>query len=436
MNTFFIGMTCALIVLGLCFGYFLATRESELGQILILILSSYSGLSFLRMIFYVYGDLKFTQIQKKTVDIEEEELPLISVLVPAYNEAEVIAEVIKNYELIDYPHFEIIIVDDGSKDQGYEIALKEAALSPVTIRVFKKENGGKASALNFALEKAKGEFVLCMDADSKLAPLTLRKGVRHFLVNPNLSAVAGMVKVENNKSFIGGMQYLDYLYGHFQKKVLSVYKSVTIVPGPIGLFRKRDLDAVGGYERENTTYAEDTELTLKLLSCGKDIILEEGMVSYTEAPVSYKDLYRQRYRWTRGIFQAVMKNAQRFLEAEDSKYHKILCYLLWEQVLFPLIDFMLLLIFLCSYFFSPLSLEVSYLILYIYGMDLIVTALATRGEKRKLHWLLQSFIARFFYTNILVVWKISAFFDEWVARGMSWDKLERTGFNKPVVVEN
>ncbi len=398
-------------------------------QLLMMLLSSYSGLSLLRMVFYIYGSYKYQAESKKIKDLDEADLPFISVLVPAYNEAEVIAEVIKNYEIIDYPCFEIIIVDDGSKDNGYEIALKESFNSPVDIKVYKKENGGKASALNFALEKAQGEFVLCMDADSKLSPRTLRAGVRHFRENSNLAAVAGMVKVENKDNFVGGMQYLDYLYGHFQKKMLSVYKSVTIVPGPIGLFRTSDLLAIGGYEKEDTTYAEDTELTLKLLSVGKDIILEEEMISYTEAPANYRDLYRQRYRWTRGIFQAVLKNAHNFLNASDKKYQLIFIYLLWEQVIFPLIDFTLLIVFLGCFFFSPLSDEVSFLLLYIYGLDIVTTMMATKGEKNRFYWAFQSVLARFFYTNILVTWKISAFLDEWVARGMSWDKLERMGFS-------
>lgn len=428
VNSLFIVGTLALIIGALGLSYFLVSLKEEQGELILLVLSSYSGLSFLRMCFYMYGSFSFRALSQEVTDLPEEELPFVSVLVPAYNEAAVIAEVIKNYEIIDYPHFEIIIVDDGSKDQGYEIAREKAMHSPVDIKVYRKENGGKASALNFALEKAQGDYVLCMDADSKLSARTLRAGVRHFKANPNLAAVAGMVKVENKSNFVGGMQYLDYLYGHFQKKVLSVYKKVTIVPGPIGLFRKSHLLEVGGYEKENTTFAEDTELTLKLLSSGKDIILEEEMISYTEAPTNYIDLYRQRYRWTRGIFQAVLKNAHGFLNAKESSYQMIFMYLIWEQVLFPLMDFALLLIFLTCYFFSPLSDSVSLLLLYIYGLDILTTMMATKGEEKRWYWVIQSILARFFYTNVLVVWKISAFFDEWVARGMSWDKLDRTGF--------
>lgn len=437
VNAWCLGGALVMFSLGLFASTLLIYSDQKDAELLLTVMMGYSGISLLRMVLYVIGALKFNHEYIKIPSLErvlrtEEvaEYPFISILVPAYNEAAVIADVIKNYDVIDYPHFEIILVDDGSKDETYEAAKAAVRDSKLNIRVYTKPNGGKASALNFALEKSRGQFVLCMDADSKLAPNTLRSGVRHFYLNPNLSAVAGIVKVENTTSFLGRMQYLDYLYGHVQKKILSLCKTVTIVPGPIGLFRKSDLLAIGGYEKENTTYAEDTELTLKLLSTGKDVICDEGMISYTEAPSSYNDLYRQRYRWTRGIFQAVIKNAHRFLTAEEPKNQLVLMYLFWEQVIFPLIDFTLLFIFVFCYFFTSVSTTASMLLLYIYAMDIAITLMATKGEGKRLYWIYQSFLARFFYTNILVVWKISAFYDEWVARGMSWDKLSRKGFVK------
>jgi len=425
-------MALAAIMLasGVGISYFLSTGPKAQSELILTVLMGYSGLSFIRMCFYLFGEAKFSRESRSVLPIANIPLfPKISILVPAYNEAEVIEEVIRNYSLIEYPDFEIIIVDDGSKDDTYEVALRGAEKSALNISIFRKPNGGKASALNFALEKADGEFVLCMDADSKLAPATLKYGIRHFFNNPNLSAVAGKVEVENTDSFIGRMQYLDYLFGHFQKKLLSTYKTVTIVPGPIGLFRKSHLEQIGGYEKENTTYAEDTELTLKLLISGKEIICDDGMIAYTEAPTSYTDLYRQRYRWTRGIFQAVIKNMQGFLEAEEKRGLFLFTFLLWEQVLFPIIDFALLIVFILCYFFSPIEATASLLLLYVYALDFIMAVVATKGEKRKLYWIFQSILSRFFYSNILLVWKMSAFYDEWIARGMTWDKLSRSGFS-------
>lgn len=431
LNSVCFWFTCAVIGLSGLISYILVSSPKEQAQVILLVLMGYSGLSLLRMCFYVMGSLKYDRIAKDHQNIEEmDSYPFISVLVPAYNEETVIAEVIRNYSVIDYPNFEIIIVDDGSKDETFETAKSASLFSSLDIKVFKKENGGKASALNFALEKAQGDFVLCMDADSKLSPLTLKAGIRHFANNSNLAAVAGQVKVENTDSLIGRMQYLDYLFGHFQKKLLSTYKSVTIVPGPIGLFRKSFIDEIGGYEKENTTYAEDTELTLKLLITGKEIVSEDGMIAYTEAPSNYPDLYRQRYRWTRGIFQALAKNAQGFLESNHSRNHLLFIFLIWEQVLFPIIDFALLLTFLFCFFFSKVDSLASVLILYIYAIELVMAVVATKGESNRFKLVLQSLWSRIFYSNILLVWKLSAFYDEWTARGMTWDKLARTGFSK------
>ncbi len=413
------------------------------GDVVIIAIMGYSSLSFLRMCFYAFGayffdrkSIKFN-IENPIISDEatDDELPLISILVPAYNEGPVIKDVISNYSTIDYPNFEVIIVDDGSSDDTYIRAQEGLALNhKVNIKLFTKENGGKASALNFALEKSSGDYVLCMDADSTLGPNTLRSGIRYFKENPNLAAVAGVVKVENTQNFIGKMQYLDYLFGHFQRKVLSLMRLVTIVPGPIGLFKKVYIHKVGGYEKENTTFAEDTELTFKLITQGYDIVCDDQMIAYTEAPGNYRDLYRQRYRWTRGIYQALLKNTHNFLSADEVKYQKLFIYLLWEQVLFPLVDFTLMAVFVYCFMTSSFLEEYSLLFLYVFAIDIVMTFMATSGEKKRISWLYHSVLARFFYTNVLLVWKVSAFYDEWIIRGMTWDKLSRAGFCKPVIV--
>ncbi len=439
INHSLLGAAAVLALLGALMAY-QVTRGSY-GNWIVLGIMGYSSLSFLRMLFYALGsyfyELKARKFNKSHPINSglEMELPLISILVPAYNEGPVIEDVIKNYQVIDYPNYEVIIVDDGSADDTFEKAWMAATLSPLNIQVYTKANGGKASALNFALEKARGEYVLCMDADSTLGKNTLRSGIRYFFENPNLAAVAGVVKVENTETFIGKMQYLDYLFGHFQRKGLSLLKVVTIVPGPIGLFRRDLIEEVGSYESENTTYAEDTELTFRLITSGYDIVCDDEMIAYTEAPSNYRDLYRQRYRWTRGIYQALLKNTHNFIGADDIKYQKLFMYLLWEQVLFPVIDFILMGVFVYCFMTSQFLEEYSLLFLYIFAIDLVMTFMATSKEKRRMGWLYRSIIARFFYTNVILVWKMTAFYDEWVLRGMSWDKLSRTGFSSTTLVK-
>jgi cellulose synthase/poly-beta-1,6-N-acetylglucosamine synthase-like glycosyltransferase len=434
LNRIFLYLCALLLVVMTLFLWVML--ETSSAKFVVYIVMSYSCLSIIRLIFYIGGAVKydFRERNKVCSFISKSEEPLISILVPAYNESLVIKDVIKGYDSIDYTNYEIIIVDDGSSDNTYEIAKEAASHSNLNISVYFKVNGGKASALNYALEKSLGDFVLCMDADSKLSPGTLKAGISHFLIKPNLAAVAGIVKVENRTSFLTKMQYLDYLVGHFQRKAFSNLSLVSIVPGPIGLFRKEFIKNIGGYEKENTTFAEDTELTLRLLADGHDIICDDDMIAYTEAPISYTDLFRQRYRWTRGIYQALLKNTYKLIMSTHTKVHILYMFLMWEQVIIPVIDFFLLCLFVFHFIFSENSFIYSLLFLYVAFIDVIITVLATKGEKGRFSLVLYSIVGRFTYANILSVWKISSFIDEWNVREMSWDKLERNGFTDSIAV--
>lgn len=426
INKIFLYLCVVLLITMVSFLYLMFDNTNS--KFIVYIVMSYSCLSVLRLIFYMGGAAKYDFAQKSKVCNLIDDEPLISILVPAYNESLVIGDVIRGYDSIDYDNYEIIIVDDGSSDNTFDVAREAVLKSNLNIRVYLKENGGKASALNYALNKSNGDFVLCMDADSKLSPGTLKAGISHFVTKPNLAAVAGIVKVENKTSFLTKMQYLDYLVGHFQRKAFSNLGLVSIVPGPIGLFRKEFMNNIGGYEKENTTFAEDTELTLRLLAKGHEIICDDDMIAYTEAPISYTDLFRQRYRWTRGIYQALLKNTYKLIMSTHTKIHVLYMFLMWEQVIIPVIDFFLLSLFVFHFIFSSNSFIYSLLFLYVAVIDIVITLMATKGEVGRLSLVFYSVIGRFTYANILSVWKIASFIDEWKLRDMSWDKLERNGF--------
>ena len=126
--------------------------------------------------------------------------PFVSIIVPAYNEGEVIQGAIRSLFSLDYPRYEILVVDDGSTDDTFLRARTfEGDHGRVSVRVIRKPNGGKSSALNAGIREARGELVLCMDGDSTLGPETLLRAVRHFS-NPSVGAVAGNVKVANRSS--------------------------------------------------------------------------------------------------------------------------------------------------------------------------------------------------------------------------------------------
>ena len=137
----------------------------------------------------------------------------VSILVPAFNEGPVIEAAIGSLLELDWPSFEVIVIDDGSTDDTYERACAlEGTRGGATVRVIRKTNAGKASALNTGLAVASSPFVLCMDADSRLGRDTLRLAMRHF-ANPRVGAVAGNVKVVNRGTLLARLQALEYIQG-------------------------------------------------------------------------------------------------------------------------------------------------------------------------------------------------------------------------------
>ncbi|MDQ4079667.1 MAG: glycosyltransferase family 2 protein, partial [Gemmatimonadota bacterium] len=237
---------------------------------------------------------------------DEERRPVdapVSIIVPAFDEGPVIEAAIASLLELDWPSFEIIVVDDGSTDDTYERASTlEGTHGAATVRVVRKANAGKASALNTGLAVASSPFVLCMDADSRLARDTLRNAMRHF-ADPRVGAVAGNVKVVNRHTLWTRLQALEYIQGlNLPRRAQGFLRVVNIIPGPIGVFRRDVLRQVGGYDTD--TFAEDADVTIKILGAGWQIVYEDGAVAWTEAPESVHELLKQRYRWTRGILQA------------------------------------------------------------------------------------------------------------------------------------
>jgi cellulose synthase/poly-beta-1,6-N-acetylglucosamine synthase-like glycosyltransferase len=209
--------------------------------------------------------------------------PLVSVLVPAYNESVCIASSIRSIAALDYPSKEIIVIDDGSTDDTYWQAREEAQRTTGTaVRVLTQRNAGKAAALNAGIREASGDFVMCVDGDSQLAPRSLREGMRHFS-DPSVVAVAGNVKVANRRNLLTWLQALEYVEGlNLMRSAQAFFRTVNIIPGPLGIFRRDALLAVGGYAGD--TFAEDCDLTLALLAQGWKIKYEPRAVAYTEAP--------------------------------------------------------------------------------------------------------------------------------------------------------
>ncbi len=223
--------------------------------------------------------------------------PLVSVIMPAYNEGVYIADSIKSVLASDYPKdkLDIIIVDDGSTDNTYEIAKTFEKENPV--RVFKKENGGKGAALNFGIEKAKGELTATMDADSYLTKDTLKELIPYF-TDLEVMAVTPAVKIKQTTSWISEFQRIEYLMILFSRKLLSFIDCVPVTPGPFSMFRTGVLTKVGGFDEHNLV--EDQEIALRIQANNYKIKSSMSASVYTEPPSTMWDLLRQRVRWQRG----------------------------------------------------------------------------------------------------------------------------------------
>jgi cellulose synthase/poly-beta-1,6-N-acetylglucosamine synthase-like glycosyltransferase/spore germination protein YaaH/peptidoglycan/xylan/chitin deacetylase (PgdA/CDA1 family) len=240
--------------------------------------------------------------------------PLVSIIVPAYNEELNAVGSVESLLKGTYPNFEIIFVNDGSHDQTYERVSAAFAGNP-KVKVFTKPNGGKASALNYGIGMSEAEYVICIDADTKLLADAVSLMMEHFGTERNghraaqgqVGAVAGNVKVGNQVNLMTRWQAIEYISSqNFDRKAFAYLNAITVVPGAIGAFRKRAIEEAGGFTTD--TLAEDCDLTIRILRCGYVIENDNRAIAMTEAPETLKQFFKQRFRWSYGVMQTFWKN--------------------------------------------------------------------------------------------------------------------------------
>jgi len=366
-------------------------------------------------------------IENRSHNTEYTPQPPVTILVPVYNEEAVIAPALRSLLELRYPVFHVIVVDDGSSDSTYERATAIAGqYGQSSIRVVRKNNGGKASALNTGITLATTDFVLCMDGDSRLHPDTLRFAMRHF-VDPRVAAVAGNVKVVNRQNVWTKLQALEYVEGlNTARRAQGFLRVVNIIPGPIGIFRRDALLRAGGYDTD--TFAEDADLTLKLLTAGWHVAYEERAIAYTEAPEHYLDLIKQRYRWTRGILQALRKRAA-WLGAprQGVVLWLSLLVMLFEAVVWPAMNVVGNLLFTVAALSAGAASGVLYWWALLTMLDVAAALYAVGMEGEDLRLIPYAVAYRFFFITMIDVAKLLATIEEVARVRMTWGKLERAG---------
>lgn len=232
-------------------------------------------------------------------------IPFVSIIVPAYNEQVNAVRTVNNLLSQDYPAFEIIFVDDGSTDKTFEI-VNNAFANHEKVQVLTKKNGGKATALNYGIKNSNAEFVVCVDADTQLKPDAVYWLMKKF-TSEKTGAVAGNVKVGNEINMITIWQSIEYITSqNFDRRAFDLLNCITVVPGAIGAFRKIAIEAAGNFTTD--TLAEDCDLTMRLHRSGYDIRNCTEAISYTEAPETFKQFMKQRFRWSFGVMQCFWKH--------------------------------------------------------------------------------------------------------------------------------
>ena len=261
--------------------------------------------------------------------------PKVSVIIPAYNEEKVIANTIESLLETKYPKKEIIFVDDGSKDNTLRIATRYKD----QIKVLHKENGGKATALNYGIQYATGEIIVIVDADTIIGRQSLKEIVKGFEVDKHVAAVAGNIKVRNANNWLTKCQALEYITGiQIVRRAFDVFGSITIVPGALGAFKKSYLSEAGAYGKD--TIVEDFDQTIKLLKAGLITQGSSKATAYTEAPNTMRDFVAQRKRWYRGNMQVLKRHVDALTNPRYGYLQKLsLPYLFLGMIITPIIGF-------------------------------------------------------------------------------------------------
>jgi len=378
--------------------------------------------------------LAYFYVTKYTVSSQSNFSPFISIIIPAYNEGVNLRTSVESLLKLNYISYEIIIVNDGSRDNTKTIAeslvgMREGVSSKVKVSLINKPNGGKAKALNAGIQYSEADFVVCMDGDSVLTPDTLKHAISHF-DDPDVGAVAGNVKIANRGKWLTDLQALEYVEGlNLARSAQGHVRMVNIIPGPIGTFRKEALRDVGFYTSD--TFAEDADMTLKILAVGWKVNYEPNAQALTEAPSNLMQLLKQRYRWTRGILQAVRKHKKHlFNPTLNFNNTLVLWSMFYEALLWPAMTIFANLFFIFVAIFNGMSSLIFYWWLGIALLDFMSAVYAVAVEKEEFRLVPWAIVYRMVFVLIIDVTKAMATVEEFLGIKMEWGHLERSGLAK------
>lgn len=232
-----------------------------------------------------------------------ETAPSVAIIVPCWNEATTIAATCESLLALDYPSdkLEIILVDDGSTD-ATPFAMARFANHPL-VRIIRKENGGKHTALNAGIASTDAEFIGCLDADSFVEPDALKEIIPCF-AREKVAAVTAAMSVHEPKSLLQHMQAAEYAFGITYRHVFASINGLYVTPGPFSFYRRSILAELGEFRHAHQT--EDMEMALRIQRAGYEIENAPRARVYTKSPDTLTKLVKQRTRWTAGFIRNVL----------------------------------------------------------------------------------------------------------------------------------
>jgi biofilm PGA synthesis N-glycosyltransferase PgaC len=247
--------------------------------------------------------------------------PMVSFVIPAFNEEKNIAATLEGVLAVDYPNFEVVVIDDCSTDDTLT-AVARFLDDPRFRLIRKKINEGKAMALNDAIPLTRGELLLVMDADAIPIPDVLKYFVPHFR-SPRCAAVTGNPRVVNRGSFLSKLQSIEFAsIISLMRRAQRVWGRIMTMSGVVGIFRRSALFDVGLYSPEMAT--EDIDLTWRLQMRHWDVRYESRAVMWMRVPQSLRGLWLQRRRWALGLSQVMTRHWKELIKWKHRRFWPVL----------------------------------------------------------------------------------------------------------------
>jgi cellulose synthase/poly-beta-1,6-N-acetylglucosamine synthase-like glycosyltransferase len=408
-------------------------------------------------------------------------VPRVSILVPAYNEAVTIVDSLRALLTLQYPYFEVILVNDGSKDETMQRLIDAYDLyevPPAVMRrlrtervkayyrsrtwtkllVVDKHNGGKADSLNVALDAARFPYVLACDADTLIEPDALLRLARPFLFDQKIAAVGGTIRVVNSCTvqegrvtearvdhrWLSGIQTVEYLRAFlFGRLGWNLLGGNLIISGAFGLFRRDYLTEILGYA--TSTVTEDFELIVRLQrhlreqDIAAKVVFIPDPVAWTEVPTSVAVFGRQRERWHRGLIATMVAHRQVLFNPKYGATGLIaMPYFLFAELLAPVVEATGLVITVLCTLAGILSIRFAvafFIAAYLFGTLLSLAAILMEevsfhryrrpADTTRLLWF--AFIEPFGFRQITVWFRLKAFY-KFLQGDHSWGRMRREGF--------